>query len=353
MIDTYNEEGQAPLFLASHFKSPPRNFHNTQKVEVDILRDDEDVAVALSSVEQGPRSNEANLFTNKAFTPAIFDEKAPVVAFMGADRRAGQNPFDDPDFVSNATQEAFMSLRLLERKIRRSIELMASQVLQTGIVTLVDKTGAVIYTIDFTPKATHFITTGVTWAEDGQTGDPLKDLADLATVIRRDGKQRPDTLIMGAGATRRFLANQKVIDQADNRRFQMGDINPRLEDQGASFVGRFWIGHYPFDLMQYDGFFRAPGDGLYTSYVDDEKVIMLASQGRLDLTFGSIPMFMGPDQRVLRFLPGQISSADRGMDMTTNTWVTPDGKTLWVSAGTRPLTIPTAIDTFGAIKVTV
>ncbi len=42
-------------------------------------------------------------------------------------------------------------------------------------------------------------------------------------------------------------------------------------------------------------------------------------------------------------------TADYSIDMTTNAWFTPDNKHLKVSAGTRPLTIPTAIDTFGRI----
>jgi hypothetical protein len=47
-----------------------------------------------------------------------------------------------------------------------------------------------------------------------------------------------------------------------------------------------------------------------------------------------------------------MSSGDRGLDLTTNAWFTPDGEHLMVSAGTRPLTIPTAIDTFARLDVT-
>jgi hypothetical protein len=47
-----------------------------------------------------------------------------------------------------------------------------------------------------------------------------------------------------------------------------------------------------------------------------------------------------------------MSSSERGLDFTTNAWFTPDGRHLKVSAGTRPLTIPTAIDTFARLNVT-
>jgi hypothetical protein len=52
------------------------------------------------------------------------------------------------------------------------------------------------------------------------------------------------------------------------------------------------------------------------------------------------------------YLPGRIASEGKGLDLTTNAWVSPDGKTVNVSAGTRPLTIPTAIDTFARLKIT-
>ena len=54
---------------------------------------------------------------------------------------------------------------------------------------------------------------------------------------------------------------------------------------------------------------------------------------------------------VVTFLPPRISSSDRGLDLTTNAWITPDNKHVKVSAGTRPLTIPTAIDTYARLTV--
>ena len=63
-------------------------------------------------------------------------------------------------------------------------------------------------------------------------------------------------------------------------------------------------------------------------------------------------MFIPPEARVTQFLPPRMSMPDVGMDFTTNAWVTPDGKHLKLSAGTRPLTIPTAIDTYARLNVT-
>ena len=349
MIAEYMEEAPAPLFLSGFFQSPPRNFHTTEKVEIDVIRDDEEVAIVITDLSAGARMNESSRYTNKAFTPPIFKEAGAIHAYKQIQRQAGQDPFQSPDYGSNALTEAFAIFRKLERKIRRSVELMASQVFQTGVLTLTDAAASALYSLDFQAKATHMVTVTTTWAANGSTGDPLTDLGDLAAVIRRDGKKSPDKLVFGADAFKRFLANALVAARLDNLRMELGQVAPVSRGEGATFQGYVWIGHYRFEMWTYDGFYKDPSSGDLTPYLAEDNVVMLASTGRLDLSFGAIPRIVGPDPRAMPFLPPRMSSGDRGIDLTTNAWITADGESLMVSAGTRPLTIPTAIDTFGCL----
>lgn len=353
LIELYNEESEAPLFLSGFFKSGPRNFHTTEKVEIDIVRDDEEVAVAIQDLSAGAHLNESTLYTNKGFTPPIFDEEVVITSYNQIKRQPGENPFQNPVYAANAMQEAFRGFRRLERKIRRGIEVMASQVLQTGKLTLVDKSNASVYALDFQPKATHFATVATAWAADGTTGNPIADIDSLSSVIRRDGKKVPNVLIFGSTAWARFIANAKVQAILNLRRADLATIvPPRRGADGASYHGTISVGHYVYELWTYDGWYRHPSTKADTAYVDPEKMIMLSSEGRLDLSFGAIPMLRPPEERAMPFLPARISSAQGGMDLTTNAYFTPDGKHLRVGAGTRPLTIPTAIDTFGCLDVT-
>jgi len=91
--------------------------------------------------------------------------------------------------------------------------------------------------------------------------------------------------------------------------------------------------------------------GLHTDYVSTNNVLMLSDGARLDLSWGTLPMIVQPEQRVMPFLPPRMSDSSVGLDLTTNAYVTPNGKHLIVEAGTRPLTIPTAIDTFACLTV--
>jgi hypothetical protein len=353
LIDMYMEEAEAPMFLSGFFQSPRRNFHAGEKIGIDIIRDDEDLAIVLTDLSVGANQNESSRYVNKEFTPPIFDEEIGINSYNLVKRQAGNDPFTDPDYGAAALEEAFSGVRKLERKIRRSIELMASQVLQTGTITLTDAAAATRYTLNYQAKNTHVATVTTTWSAPGvsATGAPLTDLAALARVVRRDGKSRPDRLIFGSSAMQRFLANADVQKFLVKDGLGLGSLAPQTRGEGASFCGKVWIDNYLFELWMYDGFYRDPATGNHADYVGTNNVIMMSSTGRLDLSYGAIPLIGSPDPTAMPFLPGRMSSADRGLDLTLNAWRTPDRKHLKVSAGTRPLVIPTAIDTFACLTV--
>lgn len=352
LLELYFEEATAPMFLSGFFRTPPRNFHNTEEVEIDIVRDDEQVAIVVQSLSTGPRNNEDTLYTNKGFVPPILWEKGSLSAFNMIKRQPGVDPFQDPQFGAAAVEESFRMYRKLERKLRRTVEQMASQVFATGQLTLTDENGTVLYSLDFQAKATHMATVGTAWATDGSTGAPLSDLDALARVVRRDGKKQPKYLCFGNSALQRFLANADVKARLDNRGMQVGQLAPETRGEGATFQGWVWIGNYRFEIWTYDGFYRDPQTGNHVDYINTDHVLMLSEGGRLDLTYGAIPRIVAPDPRVQPFLPPRLSSAAAGIDLTPNAWVSDDGTHVNVSVGTRPLTIPTAIDTFARLDVT-
>ncbi len=354
LIELYLQEASAPMFLSGFFQTPSRNIHTSEMVEIDIIREDPDVAIVVQDLKAGGRENEATKYVNKGFIPPIFDEEGTITAYDLIKRQPGVDPFQDPNFGMNATDQAFKIIRRLENKIRRAIELMASQVLQEGKLTLSDSNGVALYTLDFVPKTTHMKTVTTTWAVDGLTGAPLADLDALAVIVRRDGQGLPNKLLFGSSAFQRFTANTdvraKIFTNFNSQ--QIAQLTPQSRGQGATFQGFVWIGNYRFEMWTYDGYYKHPQTGTLTPFIDDDNVIMLSDVTRLDLTYGGIPSIVSPESRVLPFLPPRISSSDAGLDLNVFAWITPDGKHLKVSGGTRPLTIPTAIDRFARLNVT-
>lgn len=353
MIRVYNQMAAPTLFLSSFFQSPPENFHNSEEVEIDIIRGDEEVSIVVQDLSTGYRMNSDDLYTNKGFKPPINKEAIAINSFDLLKRNAGSNPFESPDFRMNIIARMFNGMVKVERKIRRSMELQASQILQTGILTLIDSAGTALYTLDFKPKASHFPTAGITWG--GASSVPLQDISALAEVIRNDGLGDPDDLIFGIDAWNAFQSDPTVTALLDNRRMDTGAVVPMdKKSNGGTYRGWIEIGNYRYDMWTYGGRYNHPQTGVKTQFIDPGKVIVRDSAGRLDATFGAIPNIgreMGVQAtNLLPELPGRISNEGGNMDLFTNAWLSPDGEQLFGGVGIRGLLIPTAIDTFGCLN---
>ena len=355
MLRPFIEKAPATHFLAGFFQSPPENFYSSQTVEIDIQRDGEDVAVPVTDLSTGNRYNENSVGSNKEFTPPVFKEVGSISAFQLMTREMGDNPFESRAFQAKATLRAGVLSGKMLNKLRRAIELQASQVFQTGVLTLVDVNGIARYAIDFLAKGTHFVTT-TAWAAGGATGDPYGDVDGMAQLIRKDGRRSADTLILGTTAQSRFLDNAKIKDCLKYDGFYGATGRPQIVPErpgvdGANFLGNITINNYRYTLWGYDGRYNHPQTGVSTPFVADNKVIMLSSKARYDATFGAIPMIAPPEGRALPFLPPRVSMESGGLDFMVNGWLDPDGQTLSVSLSSRPLLVPTEVDSFGCLTV--
>lgn len=356
MIAAYISTAQPTMFLSGLFQSRPENFHSSEEIEIDVVRDDEDVSVVLQDLSTGYQMNSDDIYTNKRFKPPIHKEAISINSFDLLKRSPGENPFESPDFRANIITRMFAGMTKIERKIRRTIELQASQILQTGILTLEDKAADVLYTLDYKPKASHFPTAGTSW--DTATGEQkLADLNALGEVVRNDGLENPDQLIFGIGAFEEFISDPVIQARLDTRRIDLGTISPmEMRGGGGNFRGIVDLGNYRYDVWTYGGRFKDPATGLKVQYLDPKKVILRSSTGRMDATFGAIPNISnligegGGGRNLLPELPGRISNVDGGMDLFPNIWLSVDGEQLFAGVSIRPLLIPTAIDTFGCLE---
>ena len=336
-------------FLSRLFTMKPGGIYNGTKVSIDIERYGETVAIAIKAFT-GPHLNDFDEFTSKEFEPPAYGEAFPLNVNDLVDRMAGTDPFSAAgiEYAAAMVSKMARGFKLVDDKISRAVELQASQILQTGILTLTNSDGDTVYTLDFKPKATHFPTTGTSWSTIA-TADPLADLESLANVIRSDGKIDPDMLIMGATALNNFLDNAKVQARLDNRRISIGEIRPSMVDSGATFYDHIWVGSYRFEIWTYPDTFADPQTGNPTKYVADDKVIMLSSRTRLDMTSARVPLPVAPDPRVAGLLPGRMSSREASFDVTPNVYATPNGKQIMGELESRPLLIPVQIDGFGCL----
>lgn len=351
MIDMYFEEASPLQFLSGFFRTPDRNFYASEEVDIDIRRSGQKIAIVVADLKAGARENEATYYTNKGFLAPVFREGGTINAYDLIKRRPGQIDFTDPNFVANAMEEAFDIARILEDKIRRSIEVMCAQVLQHGTLTLINEAGVALYTLDYQMKATHKVTATIPWALDGSTGAPITDLGNLAGVVRRDGKVNPNKLLCGTSALTRLIANPGVKALLDKQVLNLGALTPASRGQGATFYGYVWVGAYRFEIWTYDDWYEHPQTGVLTPYLEPENIVMLSDQTRLDMTYGAIPRLLPPDPQIAAFLPDRMSGPAQGLDLTLNAWITENREHLKLTTASRPLPIPTGIDAYARLKV--
>jgi hypothetical protein len=350
MLKAYMPLAASTLFLSGFFQAPAENFHQSEEVEIDIQRSDEDIAIAIQDVSAGYNMNAEDLYTNKGFKPPIFKEAVSLNAFSLLQRFPGDNPFADVGFRLKLAKRFFSGMQKVEKKIRRSIELQASQILQTGKVDLRNEAGVVVYTIDYKPKASHFPTASVIWGQPG--ADYYGDINALVEQVRDDGLEDPDQLLFGAAAFEAAIKDDEFMKRFEARRADLGTISPmKIDGQGGQYRGTFELGTYKLDIWTYGGRFVDPATKAKKSYLDGGSVVVRSSTGRMDATFGAIPNFndiLGGTP-ILPEIPRRFPLNGKSIDLHTNVFKSVDGDQLVGGVGTRPLLIPTAIDTFGCL----
>lgn len=355
-LGLFDQMRNAPGFLQSLFTVKPGGIYSGDKVAIDVRRTGEPVAVAIKKCT-GPNLNDISRFTTKEFEPPSYGEAFPMDVCDLLNRMAGVDPFSAEGISYQAQMTSIMAKGFVEvdAMIQRAVELQASQILQTAKLDLIDKDGATTYELDFKGKASHFPNAGTNWS-DTANSKPLDDLFNLAKVIRSDGKINVNAAIMGETALSNFLNNSSVQSALDNRRIDIGEIAPEMSETGATFYGRVWVGTYLLELWAYPETYDHPQTGAPTNYIESDKVVLLrrGERGtRLDKTSARVPLPLGPDPRVEGLLPGRLSSAERGFDVTPNVYTTANGKQVFGELESRPLLVPVQIDGFGCLDTEV
>lgn len=349
MARAYVQEAPTPMALSSLFTSDARNYYSSEFIEFDIEREGEEIAPVLTDIKNGNTKFALDEYTNKEFKAPVIREEFSINAFDMMKRQLGQISFTDPNFRANAMTQFMKHMRYGGKRQRRTIELMAAQILQTGTVTLKDDKGGDAYTIDFKPKSTHFPTAATAWT-DAANCDPAIDLENLCDAIHTDGQSTPDRAIFGKAAWQNFIRSEKVQELLNGRRIVQGGVDPEEARPGLRYMGYIDLTGYRLSLYTYKGEYKDVGATTNSRYLDSNNVIVLSENMRLDATWGAIPQIVPPETRAMSFLSGRLPMASVGMDFTTNAWVSQDGESITGTLGSRPLLIPTSIDRFGCLK---
>jgi len=338
-------------FLSTFFRTNPRDIVNAESMKIDIKRGSRKMAPVISNITQRGGKIEKSQYTQKEFTP-------PVVA-LGGDFAPGdliEKVFGTDEYTS-AGQEYMVTLinsimdtmQEIESQINRTIEYQASQIFQTGEVSLYDDQGNIAYTIDYFPKATHFPTVTTPWSSED--ADPDADLENIIDVIESDGETVINNIVFSPTSRKNYLLNSKVNDKFDITRIASGTYKPAMINPGVKFLGNILIGSRYLDCWEYTAQFNHPSTGTLTSFLTDNNVLLLPNMDgeNVDLrkTYCRVPTITGIDPRFAEIVPTTMNLENRSY--TPRVWVDGGADALNVELKTRPLLIPVSVDTFGCL----
>lgn len=282
MIAVFRERVPVMSFLRSFF---PAKTTMTKYVSIEVQRGTERIAVDVIRGTQGNR-NKTTLSTLKSFLPPFFDEYFNANEMDVYDVAIGSL---DPGAMIQLSTESANELANLRNKIERAVELMCSQIFETGIITLVNGDN-----IDFKRKSASLVANaaGNTWATG--TVSPYDTLEAGAKFLREVGKMSGSncTVIMGETAARHFFANDIVIERADIRNFGLDKISSPVKNAvGGSYHGNVSAESYTFDLWTYPEIYE-DANGNYVPYVNAKKVIILPEVTKFELAYALVPQLL-------------------------------------------------------------
>ncbi len=278
----YKEMPDVKNFLRSFFPSVTKS---TKYVSIEVQRGFEKVAVDVLRGTEGNR-NEFGKSTQKVFEPPFFKEYFDITQLDLYDVLMGQTDISEVQYGEMVAETA-LHLKMLQNKIERAYEVMASQVLTRGIITT-----SAGDNIDFKRKALSLVDLSATpW-----TGayDPYAQLGVGLDFLRQVGKAQGGTynLLCGSSALSALLGNATFLTRQNLFNMALDQVRPpQRESVGATLHGQISVGSYKVNLWAYPEFYDN-ASGVSTAYLDPKKVILIPEAPKFQTAFAAVPRLM-------------------------------------------------------------
>lgn len=227
--------------------------HGTKHIEIDTVRGGHRVARYVD------RAGDAKVIAKPGFGTKLHvipytKEKTVLTPEDLETRTPGTTIYQSGSPASRRDALVGRWLRELDNRIVRLEEKQLADALVTGKVTVAGD--GVSYEVDYGRNAGNSVTltAGDRWSE-ASTRDIPKNMRDAANQMVSPGVDGgyPTIAIFGRAAAGYFISDSEIRARLDNRRMEMGGIDPRvLADQKATFLGTFRDSGINVDCYTYD-----------------------------------------------------------------------------------------------------
>jgi hypothetical protein len=275
MLDAIEQMKRPTNFLRDTF-FPAATPVETETVDVDIVKGKRRMAPFCSPLSEGKLVENIG-FSTSTLKPGYIKPFKITTAADLLKRAPGTTLYSGGQTIEQRAQVKLGSdLADLMDMIDRREEWMAASALDTGVITMKIKgeTADKTVSVDFLMDATHKVTLAGADLWSAGTGTPIADLQEWATLIRKDSGVNPTQVIMGTDAAAAFINNTTVKAIMDNRRVDMGMVNPQQLANGVSYLCSINAPGLAIDVYTYEEWYLNEDTGVETAMVPAKKVWM-------------------------------------------------------------------------------
>ncbi|APZ82866.1 hypothetical protein [Flavobacterium phage FL-1] len=265
----------------------PRETTPTLEVDVEVQRDNDLIAVDVVRFTEGNK-NKFSRVTEHKYIPPFFNEQHDFqrdqVYMNSIAMGAGM---DNVSINAAIVKSAVKAIRKNRQKIERAIAKQQADVLQTGIVTMVNGDN-----IDYRRKAASMTVSPLPWSNP-TTAKPLDDLRAGLEFLRDTGNSGGSAVnvIMSGQSLAYFLAADQITKQGSNVVKQIERINivmPQFEGAtGFAFHGQVAAGDFVINLWTYAEKYTNDA-GQTVKYLVPTNVIMIPDDFEGKTVFGGL-----------------------------------------------------------------
>ena len=166
--------------------------------------------------------------------------------------------------------------------------------------------------------------------------DILGDMYQMAYFLLKDGNAATE-IVVGSNVVDAILNNDAIYKQLDNRRYEVGKIEPVELPNGVTRVARLLVKGHPIDVLTYAATYEGE-DGEDTPFIPANKVVMSAP-GAGHTSYGAVTQLEQSDGQMHTYsgmlVPHYVADANnnsRSITLTSRPLLMPKTKNPWISA---------------------